>query len=65
MGNNPYDTEELRQMKTGQAERLRELEAENTKLKAELAILTLDKLILTEAVEENDRGSAGNYPAGR
>ena len=36
-----------------QARRLRELEAENTRLKRVVADLTVDKLILEEAVQEN------------
>jgi cell division protein FtsB len=48
-----------------QTERLRELEAENTRLKHAVALLTVDKLLLEEAVEENSRGSARSYPSGR
>jgi hypothetical protein len=36
-----------------QAERLRELEAENARLKSTVAMLTVDKLILEEVVQEN------------
>jgi putative transposase len=40
-------------MKTVQVKRLKELEKENTHLKKAVAELTLDKLILKEAVEGN------------
>jgi transposase-like protein len=40
-------------MKVSQARRLRELEQENTRLKRAVADLTLDKLILREALEGN------------
>jgi hypothetical protein len=52
-------------MKPDQAERLRALEAENARLKREVAMLRVDKLILKEVVDENDRGSVRNYPRGR
>ena len=48
-----------------QAERLRELEAENARLTREVAVLTVDKLILREVAKENGRGSARKYPSGR
>lgn len=54
MGNNRYNAEETSQMRPDQAKRLRELEAENAWLRREVAVLTVDKLILKEAVEEND-----------
>jgi len=47
-----------------QAERLRELEAENVRLKSEVAILAVDKLILNEVAEENVQGSARKFPSG-
>ena len=40
-------------MKVSQAKRLKELEKENTRLKRAVADLTLDKLILKEALEGN------------
>jgi len=40
-------------MKVSQARRLKELEQENTRLKRAVADLTLDKLILREALEGN------------
>ena len=40
-------------LKVDQARRLKELEAENTRLKRAVADLTLDKLILKEAAEGN------------
>lgn len=40
-------------MKTAQVKRLKELERENGRLKKALADLTLDKLILKEALEGN------------
>ena len=40
-------------MKVSQARRLKELERENGRLKRAVADLTLDKLILEEAAEEN------------
>ena len=40
-------------MKVEQARRLRDLEKENTRLKKAVADLTLDKLILKEALEGN------------
>ena len=59
MRNDRCDTEKLSQMTPDQAERLRVLEAENARLKGEVAILTVEKLILGEIVEDNDRGGAG------
>ena len=56
MGNNRYKADGIRRMPPDQAERLRALEAENERLKHEVAVLTVDKLILTEVVEENDGG---------
>jgi transposase-like protein len=41
-------------MKVTQARRLKDLEKENTRLKRAVAELTLDKLILHEALEGND-----------
>jgi putative transposase len=40
-------------MKVSQAKRLKELERENSRLKRAVAELTLDKLILKEALEGN------------
>jgi putative transposase len=40
-------------MKVSQARRLKELEQENSRLKRAIADLTLDKLILREALEGN------------
>jgi len=40
-------------MKTAQVKRLKELERENGRLKKAIAELTLDKLILKEALEGN------------
>ena len=40
-------------MKLSQARRLKELEQENSRLKRAVADLTLDKLILREALEGN------------
>jgi putative transposase len=40
-------------MKVSQARRLKDLEQENTRLKRAVADLTLDKLILREALEGN------------
>ena len=40
-------------MKVSQAKRLKELERENVRLKKAVAELTLDKLILKEALEGN------------
>jgi putative transposase len=44
---------EYRGMKVSQARRLKELEQENSRLKRAVADLTLDKLILREALEGN------------
>ena len=55
MGKHQRNTEKLSQMKSDQAERLRALEAENERLKGEVAILKVDKLILGEVAEENNR----------
>ena len=40
-------------LKTSQAKKLKDLEKENTRLKKAVANLTLDKLILQEALEGN------------
>jgi hypothetical protein len=56
MGNNRNDSDETGQMRPDQIASLRKLEAENARLKDEVAVLTLDKLILSEVVEENGRG---------
>jgi hypothetical protein len=47
-------------MKPDQAQRLKALEAENMRLKDEVAILTVDKLILGEIVEDTNREVWGN-----
>ncbi len=41
-----------------QVGRIRELEAENARLKQTVAILTVDKLILKEDAEKHGRGAA-------
>ena len=41
-------------LKSSQAKRMKELERENSRLKKVVADLTLDKLILREALEGND-----------
>jgi hypothetical protein len=48
-----------REIGSDQAERLKALEAENARLKNELAILTVHNLILDEVAEENARESTG------
>ena len=65
MSNNRSKVEKLSRVTAGQAERLRELEAENARLRGEVAILTVDKLILSEVADENDRGSVRNDPPER
>jgi hypothetical protein len=65
MGNNRYDGDDISRMKPDLAERLRALEAENATLKSEVAMLTVDKLILKEVVDENDRGGVRNHSPGR
>jgi putative transposase len=45
--------QEYGELKVGQARRLKDLGAENARLKRSVAELTLDKLILKEAAEEN------------
>jgi len=52
-------------MKSDQAQRIRALEIENEMLKREVAILTVDKLILVEVADENDRGGARESFPGR
>jgi hypothetical protein len=56
MSNNRYDAGAVSQMKSDQAARIRALEIENEMLKREVAILTVDKLVLREIADENDRG---------
>ena len=56
MDNNRNDSDETRQMRRDQIERLSRLEAENARLKDEVAVLTLDKLILGEVAEESGSG---------
>ena len=58
MGHNRYNAEEPGQMKRDHTERLRALEAENARLKREVAVLTVDSLVLKEVIEENGRGGA-------
>ena len=58
MGNNRYNAEKPGQMRRGHTERLRALEAENARLKCEVAVLTVDSLVLKEVIEENGRGGA-------
>ncbi len=52
MTSNGRNSEKLGQMKPDQAARLKALEAENLRLKGEVAILTVDKLILGEIVDD-------------
>ena len=52
MGSNGRNFKERSQLKPDQIERLKALEAENLRLKGEVAILTLDKLILGEIVDD-------------
>jgi len=56
MDNDRKDDDGIGQVNPEQIERLRTLEAENARLKDEVVVLTLDKLILSEVVEENGRG---------
>jgi hypothetical protein len=65
MSNNRYDTGAVSQMKSDQAERIRALEIENEMLKREVAILTVDKLVLREIADENDRGGTRESFPGR
>ena len=65
MGNNRYDADGIGRMKLDQAERFRALEAENARLKREVAMLTVDKLILKEVVDDGDRGNVRDCPPGR
>jgi cell division protein FtsB len=58
MGNNRYNTEKPGQVRRSHTEQLRALEAENARLKREVAVLTVDKLVLREVIEENGRGGA-------
>ena len=58
MAKKRYDAGELSQMKWGHTEQLRALEAENARLKREVAVLTVDSLVLKEVIEENGRGGA-------
>jgi hypothetical protein len=55
MGNNRKDSDEIGRMRPDQIQWVRKLEAENARLKDEVAVLTLDKLILGEVAEENGR----------
>jgi hypothetical protein len=65
MSNNRYDTGAVSQMKSDQAGRIRALEIENEMLKREVAILTVDKLVLREIADENDRGGTRESFPGR
>ncbi len=65
MGKRRYSADEVGQMQPDLAERLRALEAENARLKAAVAVLTVDTLILKEVAEENIRGSARKNSLGR
>jgi hypothetical protein len=65
MSNNRYDTGAVSQMKSDQAARIRALEIENEMLKREVAILTVDKLVLREIADENDRGGTRESFPGR
>ena len=65
MRDNRYDADESSQIKSEQAERIRALEIENEMLKREVAILTVDKLILGEVADENDRGGGRESFPGR
>jgi hypothetical protein len=65
MSNNRYDGDDISRMKPDQGERLRALEAENATLKREVAMLMVDKLILKEVVDENDRGGVRNHSPAR
>ena len=58
MSHNHYNTDGISQPEPDQGgrlqdRRLRELEAENTRLKHEVAVLRVDQLILKEVVDEN------------
>jgi hypothetical protein len=59
MASNGRNSEKRSQMKPDQAQRLKALEAENMRLKDEVAILKVDKLILGEIVQETVRQGAG------
>jgi len=65
MGNNRNDADEISRMKLDQSEQLRALKAENARLKREVAMLTVDKLILKEVVDDSDRGNVRDCPPGR
>jgi hypothetical protein len=60
MSHNHNNTDGISQAEPDQGGRLRdkrlsELEAENTRLKYEVAVLRVDQLILKEVVDENSR----------
>ena len=59
MASNGRNSEKRSQKKPDQAQRLKALEAENMRLKDEVAILKVDKLILGEIVEDTVRQGAG------
>ena len=64
MDNDRKDDDGVGQINPEQIERLRTLEAENSRLKGQVAVLTLDKLILREVVEEFDQEGAREHPHG-
>lgn len=64
MDNDRNDDDDIGQVNPDQIERLRTLEAENARLKGQVAVLTLDKLILSEVVEEFDHEGAREHPHG-
>jgi hypothetical protein len=64
MDNDRKDDDGIGQVNPEQIERLRTLEAENVRLKGQVAVLTLDKLILREVVEEFDQEGDREHPRG-
>jgi hypothetical protein len=65
MSNNRYNAGEVGHVNPDQAKRIRVLETENEMLKREVAILTVDKLVLREVADENDRGETRESLPGR
>ena len=65
MGEKRYNAKVISPIKPDPAKRLRELEAENARLKREVALLTVDTMILREVTEENRSGSAPKSPSGK
>ena len=51
-------------MRVDQAKRLKELEAENARLKRAVADLTIDKLILKEAADKSAQRIGAPFPVG-